>query len=1006
MHKIKYLALIFVVILLVQTVSADAIATIGTQGLSMARPLAAQALNTVMGLSNPVQFFTGQMIGQIQGEAFQALAKASPEAAKAVQAFQQVQGYVNEGAQVVNELKINDQGKVTDGTIKFGEKQAFINNLIGEDIKDKQISVTNAELTKKDGASTIEIKDKGNLVITQVDDKGKTTDHFFYQNIKEGGKFELDDKGQIAKADITASDDTSFRFGSQSVSVPKDARVIYDDGKISVSGKEGTAFDLKEYSKDANGNFLENYNQRIRILDENGVLINGQTIQGKNFQVGDINVRGMNNGLGTLTIQENGNILGKNSIADWKNLEIDATQKDVLLVKPGADISKITGNYIAPNSKLEANGDGFSLEFKPNNQWTNVKAEENDKLKLTFDRDIKVNFENRNEIDKAPLMSLTRNKDSSLIIENGGQEYVYSNEIKKVNYAHQDYTYANPRIDVSLGPTSPDNKGSVPMELEDVTEAIYDHEIRIPSAKNLILAGAGIPTKILEEDNWLFSNNGKVVPGKYYPEAIRSKGNVFVYGESFDIKLDSEGNIKYPIIAASRQFNFGGIDTSIGEIVGFDSKNHYLDKKQIDYIFGEDREKPLANILGERFRELKVTYDNYKDDPELLQPIHNAIDNTGRIEFFTSDRKGYIVGSETRGVGTILSAIELFKDDPELQSSILDKTDFKIGNYLSSDIEDQFIRYSASRDVLEKFLDKYGLDESNFNQRIRILNARNQYQVLHNFNEYFPEAKDLDFSDYEKFVLTKVNDGRGAFFDVKDHAEVVRGRIYDYYDARDKPIFTTDSSIRVYVAGKDKQGLEFEQQAALYGSLSERVKLLDISETKQSQKGFILGDLSNEKMTNSVFVFKNHGNPDGQYIGSFYDSNGKEYAPVISPEEMANALYHRYLKSGKNSNDRSFGDITVILESCYSTDYAYNTLRELNGKLYGLYGNPIPPIKTPNFIAIAGMDQVGPGTGMSGEIVDLTKNDGKFTLQDGIKLKNYISNSRSVPTVHYGGKVF
>ena len=68
-QTIKSLSAFIILVLLVQTVSASAIAAIGMQGLSMASPELAEIVNTALCIPNPVLCLQGKIIGMVQGEA-------------------------------------------------------------------------------------------------------------------------------------------------------------------------------------------------------------------------------------------------------------------------------------------------------------------------------------------------------------------------------------------------------------------------------------------------------------------------------------------------------------------------------------------------------------------------------------------------------------------------------------------------------------------------------------------------------------------------------------------------------------------------------------------------------------------------------------------------------------------------------------------------------------------------------------------------------------------------
>jgi len=249
----KIITISFVLmILLAGSVNAGTLASISMQGLSFVSPETGEIVNGIVCVSNPISCAQGKIIGAIQGELLNTLAEASPEAAKAVSTFNQVKGYIDNGAEITDELQVNDQGDIEKGTIEFGQKQELINDFVGKDIENKAISVSNVQITKEEGISTITTKEKGFLVITKTNPETGEEKFFSYDNMKEGGKLELDEEGEVIGADfITNEQGGTYNFGSDQIDVPPNSQVLFKDSVVNVIVSERSG--VKEFPTKVEG---------------------------------------------------------------------------------------------------------------------------------------------------------------------------------------------------------------------------------------------------------------------------------------------------------------------------------------------------------------------------------------------------------------------------------------------------------------------------------------------------------------------------------------------------------------------------------------------------------------------------------------------------------------------------------------------------------------------------------------------------------------------------------
>ncbi len=107
----KILFVLILILFTVQLVSAADFASIGMQGLSFVNPQAAQIVNGIVCISNPVLCIQQKIVGSVTSGVLQKVAEANPAAAQAISVYNQVKGYVDQGAKISEDLKVNELGK-------------------------------------------------------------------------------------------------------------------------------------------------------------------------------------------------------------------------------------------------------------------------------------------------------------------------------------------------------------------------------------------------------------------------------------------------------------------------------------------------------------------------------------------------------------------------------------------------------------------------------------------------------------------------------------------------------------------------------------------------------------------------------------------------------------------------------------------------------------------------------------------------------------------------------
>lgn len=359
----KFIVVLLVLILLVSNVDAGAFATIGMTGLQFVNPEAAQLVNKLICVSNPAACLKGKVVGKVTGELYQAIAEKNPEIARSIDTYNQVKGYIDTGARIINELELDDKGQVQKGTIEFKSEGGKIGNLVGEDIKEEEVTVSKQIIfDKKDGVSTLTFTGDGSNVKIKSD---------LYTNIKKrddktNAYVKLDDKGNLIEADITSDKNGgAYIFSDKLVRVPPDTRVTYKEGQIKVYGN-GKDFELSQ-SLDIG---LMGFN-KMKIIAGDSVTIIGNKVIGKGFEGSGFKVYGLDGGYGSVTFS-GGKIVGVDR-------GTDATIQGIEHKTFGSDVSLYYGEGFDPlqhrnenyfnygKNKIYLGGSGFSSRVREGN---------------------------------------------------------------------------------------------------------------------------------------------------------------------------------------------------------------------------------------------------------------------------------------------------------------------------------------------------------------------------------------------------------------------------------------------------------------------------------------------------------------------------------------------------------------------------------------------------------------------------------------------------------------
>ena len=226
--------------------------------------------------------------------------------------------------------------------------------------------------------------------------------------------------GSVSEADLTATKETSWTFGNQTLKVQEGTRVVFKDGKLEVFGKEGDSFEFEDK--------ISETTSQISLGKDAELFLERNVLKGKNFNVGDVQVKE-----GSLSASKGGYVLEKNSLAEWKGLTIG--NKEDLFLATSFDETQNHDNWLFPEEhRLRGKGEGFELRLNPENRY--IEGDDNpyavveswDNFEIKAIKDFKFDLINRDpkrtSEGKIPLMNVEgefmMNQDSKTIYTQEG----------------------------------------------------------------------------------------------------------------------------------------------------------------------------------------------------------------------------------------------------------------------------------------------------------------------------------------------------------------------------------------------------------------------------------------------------------------------------------------------------------------------------------------------------------------------------------------------------------
>ncbi len=434
----KIITIVFALLFSINGVNAELFSTITSTGLSFVNPAASAVLNGILCVTGPTGLITcatnyaqGKITGIIQGEAITKIAQSGALGQKIVNSistYNQVKGYLDEGAKIIRELKIDENGKLIDGSISNSKINGeYVGNLFGLDKEDifieGEIKIDlnqKSEVTKKQENHISFLKGAGKLWI-----KDKNTGKlYFYENIDSSREnlFKIDKNGDLIEAVFSVGKNGgsySFPTVDKELKLPDGARVYYSNGELSIN-----------LDSSSNPIYYDNLviNKRIKY----DILFNGDVIGCYGCKINDMIL------YGSIQKKEEGFLLMPNSELEREKILFQANGK-LFIANQDADTS-IYPNWVKVLDKdlIAHNQDHYIiLEFLDGNKFfdldnTGLKNTERKTIMIGLFGNNDLKITNRNAENKVPLITHDGSKNSEVRIDTG----IFSFNIKKDDFRY------------------------------------------------------------------------------------------------------------------------------------------------------------------------------------------------------------------------------------------------------------------------------------------------------------------------------------------------------------------------------------------------------------------------------------------------------------------------------------------------------------------------------------------------------------------------------------------
>lgn len=208
--------------------------------------------------------------------------------------------------------------------------------------------------------SIFEVKKSGSFIV--IDDAP-------YFSLAEGSFFKLNGNGEISEAFIIASEESSYAFGENFYKLSEGQMLEFKEGRIKIMEKgltEGESFNFEYFPKGGDSLIVESSNLISIEFDEEG-----RAIFSGNFLLGDDTIKGLDEGIGKVSISDSGQIIKiwENTKAKIQNIEHISKESLNIYYDSLFDSQEHKNeNYFSYSGEnIFAGGDGFSFKLLENN---------------------------------------------------------------------------------------------------------------------------------------------------------------------------------------------------------------------------------------------------------------------------------------------------------------------------------------------------------------------------------------------------------------------------------------------------------------------------------------------------------------------------------------------------------------------------------------------------------------------------------------------------------------
>jgi hypothetical protein len=344
---------------------------------------------------------------------------------------------------------------------------------------DKSIVGSGIEYSKleNNGARLVFSEKNSNLII----EKNK------FENIipqSESGNptyIDLDNKGNIVKADLTASKLTTFVFNEKEYTIPANSRIIYEKGNAKIIGKKGDMVTLSQSFQDEKGIISKN----SMNLELTGGRINIENVgkdfilSGKNFKLNGNEINGLGKDFGKISVSSGGEInkIWKGTEANILGIKHRTFQENLnIYYNENINIPQHKGeNYFSyGDGKVWMGGKGYQTIFKNGNPIIGKDVSEQFFVSVDMKGGEAHIDKSGIYVDKSPLEIINGRNSVDYYNENGKTQY----KLKLDDCLSKETCTPLGGLNFKDGGLIKYNKEGIPFKIEDLSRT-YNHNDRV-----------------------------------------------------------------------------------------------------------------------------------------------------------------------------------------------------------------------------------------------------------------------------------------------------------------------------------------------------------------------------------------------------------------------------------------------------------------------------------------------------------------------------------------------